>query len=841
MALISVTAAGLGVDLSCAAHALFTELPPDASWLNQAEDRLHRRGQRAAVNVTLLLAHAPPPAATSGSGGGKADKGSGGGGKGGGSGGGKGGCGGGGGGGKGSGKGGGGGGGAVKGGGLRALQAAAAFDARHYQSLRQSERAVRRVTDGPAAAAPAVSRLDNLGGEVADAAAGAAADAAAEEEVAAKVAVAEAVMEEAEEAGRAQRGGEQQGCGHAGCSTPVSEHASWGHIHPDQLRFELSINSSRVHVYALKPPPSTKPLPTSTIELPPMSPLKPSPTSTLKPRCEDAASVHTRGGEAPSNTAPRTTRHAAATTAAAAAAAVTPPYPSRHAVELRVGDAVEGQYGTDDDELWWPATITRLGTDGSVDVRYDDGDVEQQKPRRRVRPPPPLCSAGVAAAAAAVATTATAAATAAASAAAATTSARVYSDQCEAHASFALDDLLDDLGNLEGNFVNLDENLEGNLDENLEGNLDHLRGDGGGDGGVCPLAAATRYAAEWRALGAGARRALRHRAVALPLAAFQQGAEVQEQQEQREEGGEGDGGGDDEDDDAPRSTRRVRPRFETEPDPPSGTRWALAAVVTSMPAPATVNGAKPAVGAKAAAAVAAAWAAAARLPLPVGADGGALCLCCYERLQPQPAALCAAAVAAALLAGTGLRGAPPTSADATTAEAAGGAADAEAAGVAEAAARAAAEVVAAAPLLTVPCLAAELFCSGDCRARFCGRRSQAGPLYPPTTPLSLSPSPSLSPFLPHCFSPSLSLSLPISLALSVRRRRCAVSFAPSTRRCATAAAWIAVLCASACAKVHLAPRAPRCCSISRRRSPPCRALPRRCWRRRVSTSTESST
>jgi len=30
-----VTAAGLGVDLSCAAHALFAELPPDAAWLNQ--------------------------------------------------------------------------------------------------------------------------------------------------------------------------------------------------------------------------------------------------------------------------------------------------------------------------------------------------------------------------------------------------------------------------------------------------------------------------------------------------------------------------------------------------------------------------------------------------------------------------------------------------------------------------------------------------------------------------------------------------------------------------------------------------------------------------------------
>ena len=43
--------------------------------------------------------------------------------------------------------------------------------------------------------------------------------------------------------------------------------------------------------------------------------------------------------------------------------------------ELRVGDSVEGQYGTDKSELWWPGTITRVRS-GSVDVRYDDGDVE---------------------------------------------------------------------------------------------------------------------------------------------------------------------------------------------------------------------------------------------------------------------------------------------------------------------------------------------------------------------------------------------------------------------------------------------------------------------------------
>eukprot|EP00438_Fugacium_kawagutii_P012128 Skav220377 [mRNA] locus=scaffold609:287185:289857:- [translate_table: standard] len=36
------------VDLSAASLAIFVELPPDASWLCQAEDRLHRQGQRKA-------------------------------------------------------------------------------------------------------------------------------------------------------------------------------------------------------------------------------------------------------------------------------------------------------------------------------------------------------------------------------------------------------------------------------------------------------------------------------------------------------------------------------------------------------------------------------------------------------------------------------------------------------------------------------------------------------------------------------------------------------------------------------------------------------------------------
>ncbi|CAJ1355277.1 unnamed protein product, partial [Effrenium voratum] len=60
LAVIGVTACAVGVDLSAASLAIFAELPPDASWLCQAEDRLHRQGQQQAVDVLLLLA-APSP------------------------------------------------------------------------------------------------------------------------------------------------------------------------------------------------------------------------------------------------------------------------------------------------------------------------------------------------------------------------------------------------------------------------------------------------------------------------------------------------------------------------------------------------------------------------------------------------------------------------------------------------------------------------------------------------------------------------------------------------------------------------------------------------------------
>eukprot|EP00435_Cladocopium_sp_Y103_P072615 s107_g40.t2 len=60
LAVIGVTACAVGVDLSAASLAIFVELPPDASWLCQAEDRLHRQGQQKAVDVLLLLAAGSP-------------------------------------------------------------------------------------------------------------------------------------------------------------------------------------------------------------------------------------------------------------------------------------------------------------------------------------------------------------------------------------------------------------------------------------------------------------------------------------------------------------------------------------------------------------------------------------------------------------------------------------------------------------------------------------------------------------------------------------------------------------------------------------------------------------
>ncbi|KAJ1467987.1 hypothetical protein T484DRAFT_1856915, partial [Baffinella frigidus] len=47
-----------GIDLSSANLAIFLELPPDCGWVLQAEDRLHRPGQRDPVSIFFLVAWA---------------------------------------------------------------------------------------------------------------------------------------------------------------------------------------------------------------------------------------------------------------------------------------------------------------------------------------------------------------------------------------------------------------------------------------------------------------------------------------------------------------------------------------------------------------------------------------------------------------------------------------------------------------------------------------------------------------------------------------------------------------------------------------------------------------
>ena len=56
VALLSVKAAGVGLDFSAASAVAFFELPPEAALVRQAEDRVHRRGQRNVVNVYYLCA-----------------------------------------------------------------------------------------------------------------------------------------------------------------------------------------------------------------------------------------------------------------------------------------------------------------------------------------------------------------------------------------------------------------------------------------------------------------------------------------------------------------------------------------------------------------------------------------------------------------------------------------------------------------------------------------------------------------------------------------------------------------------------------------------------------------
>lgn len=56
VALLSITAAGTGLDFSAASAVVFAELPDEVALVRQAEDRAHRHGQRRAVNVYFLIA-----------------------------------------------------------------------------------------------------------------------------------------------------------------------------------------------------------------------------------------------------------------------------------------------------------------------------------------------------------------------------------------------------------------------------------------------------------------------------------------------------------------------------------------------------------------------------------------------------------------------------------------------------------------------------------------------------------------------------------------------------------------------------------------------------------------
>ena len=57
VAVVSVTACGLGLDLSAASLGVFVEMPPDVAWMMQAEDRLHRqvRVELRSVLVSFYL------------------------------------------------------------------------------------------------------------------------------------------------------------------------------------------------------------------------------------------------------------------------------------------------------------------------------------------------------------------------------------------------------------------------------------------------------------------------------------------------------------------------------------------------------------------------------------------------------------------------------------------------------------------------------------------------------------------------------------------------------------------------------------------------------------------
>ena len=55
VALLSMTATAVGLDLSCASHVIFAEVPRTPDVLQQAEARAHRSGTPSAVNSYVLL------------------------------------------------------------------------------------------------------------------------------------------------------------------------------------------------------------------------------------------------------------------------------------------------------------------------------------------------------------------------------------------------------------------------------------------------------------------------------------------------------------------------------------------------------------------------------------------------------------------------------------------------------------------------------------------------------------------------------------------------------------------------------------------------------------------
>lgn len=55
VAVMGITACAVGVSLVSAESGIFCELPPDAAWMSQAEDRLHRPGQKRNVNIYYIV------------------------------------------------------------------------------------------------------------------------------------------------------------------------------------------------------------------------------------------------------------------------------------------------------------------------------------------------------------------------------------------------------------------------------------------------------------------------------------------------------------------------------------------------------------------------------------------------------------------------------------------------------------------------------------------------------------------------------------------------------------------------------------------------------------------